>query len=115
VSGTDAGCFDFSFGHIDYAMRLMVMAGVPEMAAITSATSGSARACGVHADVGTLEPGKVADVVVVRGDPLADIGAVADVAAVFHDGTEVSGPGPAWDGPAGDVARLAAAGRAADE
>ena len=89
VAGTDAGCFDFSFGHIDYAMQLMVMAGAPEMVAITSATSGSARACGVHEDVGSLEAGKVADIVVVRGDPLADISNVADVAAVFLGGAEV--------------------------
>jgi len=113
VSGTDAGCFDFSFGHIDYAMQLMVMAGASEMTAIKSATSGSARACGVQAEVGTLEPGKIADVVVVRGDPLADISRVADVTAVFHNGAEVPGLELAGDGPAA-VRQLSTTLRAAD-
>jgi imidazolonepropionase-like amidohydrolase len=114
VSGTDAGCFDFSFGHIDYAMQLMVMAGVPEMAAIKSATSRSARACGVHADVGTLEPGKVGDVVVVRGDPLADISKVADVVAVFHYGAAVGGPGLTSDGQAAGLGLVSAGWESAD-
>jgi len=109
VAGTDAGCFDFSFGHIDYAMQLMVMAGAPEMVAIKSATSGSARACGVHEEVGSLEPGKVADIVVVRGDPLADISNVGCVVAVFHNGAEVDAAHP----PA-DVQGSVAAGQAAD-
>lgn len=89
VAGTDAGCFDFSFGHIDYAMHLMVAAGLSEMVAIKASTSGSARVCGVDGEVGTLEPGKIADIVVVHGNPLTDINRVADVVAVFHYGTEV--------------------------
>jgi imidazolonepropionase-like amidohydrolase len=113
VAGTDAGCFDFSFGHIDYAMQLMVLAGAPEMVAIKSATSGSARACGVHEDVGTLEPGKVADIAVVRGDPLADISSVARIAAVFHNGAEVGGAHSPGDGHPGQR-RSVPAGQAAD-
>jgi imidazolonepropionase-like amidohydrolase len=97
VAGTDAGCYDFSFGHIDYAMHLMVAAGMSAMAAIMAATSVAARACGVDDEVGSLEPGKVADVVVVRGDPLADIDATGDVEAVFHRGARVSGRPGALD------------------
>lgn len=89
VAGTDAGCFDFSFGHIDYALHLMVAAGMSPMAAIMAATSVAARACGVDGEVGSLEPGKVADVVVVRGDPLADIDRAGDVESVFHRGAQV--------------------------
>jgi imidazolonepropionase-like amidohydrolase len=72
-------------------MHLMVAAGMSPMAAIMAATSVAARACGVDDEVGSLEPGKVADAVVVRGDPLADIDATGDVEAVFHRGALVSG------------------------
>jgi imidazolonepropionase-like amidohydrolase len=89
VAGTDAGCFDFSFGHIDYAMHLMVAAGMSPMQALMAATSVAARACGVAEEVGSLEPGKAADVVVIRGNPLSDIDRVADVAAVYQRGNRV--------------------------
>ena len=41
---------------------------------------------------GTLEPGKDADFVAVRGNPLENINAIHDVAAVFVKGTRVSMP-----------------------
>ena len=91
VAGTDAGCYDFSFGHIDYALHLMVAGGMSPMSAIMAATSISARACGVDDQVGSLEPGKVADIVLVRGDPLADIDRAGDVEAVFQRGSQISG------------------------
>jgi imidazolonepropionase-like amidohydrolase len=90
VAGTDAGCYDFSFGHIDYAMQLMVAGGMSPMAAIKASTSVAARACGVDGEVGSLEPGKIADVVVVRGDPLADVDRAGDVDAVFHRGSQIT-------------------------
>lgn len=90
VAGTDAGCYDFSFGHIDYSMHLMVAGGMSSMAAIKAATSMAARACGVDGEVGSLEPGKVADVVVIRGDPLTDIDRTGAVETVFHRGTQIS-------------------------
>lgn len=50
----------------------MVDAGLSPLAGIAAATRGSARALGLE-DVGALEPGKVADLAVVTGDPLADV------------------------------------------
>jgi imidazolonepropionase-like amidohydrolase len=85
------------------------------MAAIKSATSRSARACGVHHDVGTLEPGKIGDVVVVRGDPLTDISKVADVAAVFHHGAEVGGLELTSDGQAPGLGLVPAGWQSAEE
>jgi imidazolonepropionase-like amidohydrolase len=90
IAGTDAGCYDFSFGHIDYALHLMVAAGMSPMAAIKAATSVAAQACGVGAEVGSLEPGKVADIAVTRGDPLADIDHSGEMEAVFKRGAQVS-------------------------
>lgn len=86
IAGTDAGCFDFSFGHIDYCLELMVAAGLTPMQALLSATSVAATACGVGDRVGTIEPGKRADIVVLAASPLDDISAVSRVLAVYQDG-----------------------------
>jgi imidazolonepropionase-like amidohydrolase len=50
--------------------------------AITASTSAPARLLRRDHEVGTLEPGKLADILVVRGDPLADIALLADAARV---------------------------------
>jgi imidazolonepropionase-like amidohydrolase len=86
---TDAGPFDVSFGHLDHGLRLAVDAGMANAGALLAATIRAARVCGVADDVGSLEPGKLADVLVVRGDPLGDIDAIRDVADVYLDGHRV--------------------------
>jgi adenine deaminase len=86
IAGTDAGCFDFSFGHIDYCLELMVAAGLTPMQAIVAATSAAARACGVAHQVGTIEAGKRADIVILAASPLEDIRAASDVLDVYQDG-----------------------------
>jgi imidazolonepropionase-like amidohydrolase len=48
------------------------------MQAIQAGTSWAAECCGRDADLGTVEKGKLADLVVVRGDPLADISVLRD-------------------------------------
>jgi imidazolonepropionase-like amidohydrolase len=92
IAGTDAGCFDFSFGHIDYCLELMVAAGMTPMQALVAATSVAATACGVGEQVGTIQAGKRADIVILAVSPLDDIRAVSDVVAVYKDGKLVSGP-----------------------
>ena len=72
----------------------MVGLGLSPMAAIRAATVNAARVLGIDRDVGTLEPGKRADVVAVSGDPLADVTALEHVAFVMKDGRIV---GPADD------------------
>ena len=76
IAGTDAGCFDFSFGHMDYCLDLMVAAGLTPMQALNSATSVAAAACGVGDQVGTIQRGKRADIVVLGASPLDDVRAV---------------------------------------
>jgi imidazolonepropionase-like amidohydrolase len=97
VGSTDAGCFDFSFGHMDYSMELMVAGGMTPMAAIQASTRVSAAACGVLDRVGTLEAGKRADLVIVAGDPSIDIRAMADVEAVYKGGRSIEGAGVPLD------------------
>jgi hypothetical protein len=86
----DAGTAAHEFGHMDYNMRLLVDAGMTPMQALMAATRFSASACGVDAVVGTLEPGKYADLLLVDGDPTEEIGAISNVRAVFKAGSLVS-------------------------
>lgn len=54
--------------------------------ALTTATSMAARAYGYGKDLGTLEPGKLADLIIVGGDPLTAIDDVAKVQCVAVNG-----------------------------
>ncbi len=68
-------------------MVRMVNEGMTPMEAITAATRNGAVALGLDDRVGTIEVGKVADLVVVAGDPLANVATIADVSTVVVRGT----------------------------
>jgi imidazolonepropionase-like amidohydrolase len=61
-------------------------AGLSPQQIIEASTRGSALAMGLEAELGTVEVGKVADLLVVQGNPLADLGALARPILVVHDG-----------------------------
>jgi imidazolonepropionase-like amidohydrolase len=91
VAGTDAG----GHGHPANAGELdcLVRAGMTPMQALQAATGWAAECLGWEADLGTIAPGKLADLVVVRGDPLADITVLRDpanIALVIKDGAIVA-------------------------
>jgi len=83
--GTDA----IVIPHGDNARELgaLVEAGLSPAAAIRAATIDAARLIDVPA--GTLTAGALADVIAVRGDPLANVAAVRDVVFVMKSGTQV--------------------------
>jgi imidazolonepropionase-like amidohydrolase len=54
---------------------------------IEASTRHAATVCGQGAELGTLEPGRLADLIVVAGNPLTDIGALDSVVAVVKSGT----------------------------
>ncbi len=89
VYGTDSATLYNPLGDGEAEMALMVKAGMSPLAVIASATRIAARLCGIGDEVGTLEPGKRADVIIVRGDASRDIGALRQVVTVFRDGVEV--------------------------
>lgn len=66
--------------------RYMVEEGMMPMDAIVAATRRGAEALGLEKQLGTIEEGKLADVIVVAGNPLADMNALKRVYAVIKDG-----------------------------
>ena len=64
----------------------MVEAGMPAYEAIKSATVSASDLLRISEDFGTLEAGKMADIIAVKGDPLADISLLQNVSFVMKDG-----------------------------
>lgn len=88
VFGTDAGSPVVGHDVIAPEMAFMVRLGVvaDNYAALRSATVAAAQLSRLERELGTLEAGKRADVIVVDGDPRADIEAVARVRRTYRDG-----------------------------
>ena len=82
--GTDAGVS--KHGRNADEFELMVKFGMTPAQALVAATVNAADLLGVAADVGTLEPGKRADLVAVGGDPLADVTVLKRMTLVMKDG-----------------------------
>jgi imidazolonepropionase-like amidohydrolase len=86
--GTDAGGFDWAINEAkEFAVR--VKWGQTPAAAIRSATIDAATLMGMEKQVGSIEAGKLADIVAVPGDPLADITVLEKVSFVMKDGVVV--------------------------
>jgi imidazolonepropionase-like amidohydrolase len=64
----------------------MTYAGIPPAAVLKAATINGARALGIDTRLGSIEAGKLADLYVVRGNPLDDIKAARDIKFVIRDG-----------------------------
>lgn len=82
--GTDAGVFPHGTNADEF--RLLVEAGMTPAQAILSATREAAKLLGRLEDFGTLEPGKRADIIAVRGNPLEDVELLKNVGFVMKDG-----------------------------
>ena len=86
VMGTDAIPM---MGDYVLGLELLVRAGMSPSAAIDSATRLAAEAIGLGAEVGTIEPGKSADLIVVDGNPLRNISDAGAVLTVMRQGRVV--------------------------
>jgi imidazolonepropionase-like amidohydrolase len=82
--GTDAGVFPHGFNAKEF--QYMVEGGMPMMEAIKSATIVNAEILGMKSELGSVEKGKLADIVAVEGDPLKDAKAMMNVALVMKEG-----------------------------
>jgi imidazolonepropionase-like amidohydrolase len=85
--GTDSGVS--RHGENAREFRLMVKHGMSPVAALKAATSADAELLGLAKSIGTLEPGKLADVVAVPGDAVANIAATEHVIFVMKEGAVV--------------------------
>jgi imidazolonepropionase-like amidohydrolase len=83
VAGTDQAVPGHS---LHRELEIYVEAGFTPLEAIQAATLGSARALGMEKELGTIEAGKRADLIVVDGDPLRDIRALRKISTVVSGG-----------------------------
>jgi imidazolonepropionase-like amidohydrolase len=94
VAGSESGFSVTPYGewHTRELELMVDLLGLSPMEAILSATSGAARILGWQDDVGTVELGRRADLLVVDGDPLADIGILGrphSILSVLKNGEEI--------------------------
>jgi imidazolonepropionase-like amidohydrolase len=82
--GTDAGVCDYDRSVKQFAF--MVKYGMTPMQAVQAATSNAADLLGHSDEVGSIKPGKFADVIAVTGDPLKDVSILEHVEFVMKDG-----------------------------
>lgn len=82
--GTDAGVYEHGENWREFIY--MTEAGMPALEAIHSATIEGARLLGVADELGSIKPGKIADIIAVPGDPLQDINQMGKVSFVMKAG-----------------------------
>jgi imidazolonepropionase-like amidohydrolase len=85
LAGTDSP-LDLPATSLHLNLRAQVKYGSKPWEALETATILPAKAYGLTQDLGTLEPGKLADLIIVSGDPLQDINAAAAVQCAMKNG-----------------------------
>jgi imidazolonepropionase-like amidohydrolase len=91
--GTDAGVGAHGANAREFTL-MVEWGGFTPMQAIVSATASAAKLLGWESRVGTLASGKLADVIAVAGDPLADVTRMEKVSFVMKDGRVYLEPRP---------------------
>ncbi len=87
VMGTDAGNIGTLHGpSVFREMEIMTQSGLSPLQVLRSATSNGAKAMGMERDIGTLAAGKLADLVILDADPLADVMNLSKIHRVIKDG-----------------------------
>jgi imidazolonepropionase-like amidohydrolase len=91
ATGTDAGSTFVAHGVVAHEVELLVRFGVRPLDAIAAATRNAARMLHLDGEIGTVDPGRRADLLIVDGDPVADVSRLRDVRHVLRDGRFVGG------------------------
>jgi imidazolonepropionase-like amidohydrolase len=76
----------FDLGMPITEMKLMQEAGMTPMQIIIAGTMNAASVCDLEKELGTIEPGKIADIIVVKDNPLNDLEALLNIQMVIHNG-----------------------------
>lgn len=87
-SGTNLGQWQGYFEHIE--LELMVKAGLTPMQTLVAATSGAARAMKLDQQLGAIQPGKAADLLVLNANPLSDIRNTRQIHSVWIGGRQLA-------------------------
>ena len=91
IGGSDCGWGTYPFGQYHKELRAMTTVGLSDKEALLAGTRDAAEAVGLGDRIGTLEPGKEADLLVVEGDPSQNIDDLARVVAVYQAGERLIG------------------------
>jgi imidazolonepropionase-like amidohydrolase len=95
LAGTDAGWvqpYVYAGFSLHGELALLVRAGLTPMESLQTATINPARFLGMEKDLGTIEKGKIASLVLLDADPFADIHNTTKISAVFQAGREFDRP-----------------------
>ena len=95
AGGSDCGWGSYPFGDFQGEIIAMRDAGLTAMEAIRAGTCNPAAALGLLSETGSIEVGKSADLLLVEGDPEADVNALRQVKTVFKQGRRVESARPA--------------------
>jgi len=87
LSGSDIPNFELVPGvSLHHELEILVEAGIPSLEVIKIATRNGAQALGIEEDVGTIEPGKQADMIVLSDNPVEEINNTKKIEAVINNG-----------------------------
>ena len=87
LSGSDIPNFELVPGaSLHHELELLVEAGIPPLEVIKIATRNGAQALGIEKDVGTIVPGKQADMMILSDNPMDDISNTKKIEAIISDG-----------------------------
>ena len=88
TAGTDSPIVPYGLGlHVE--LESYVHAGFTPFQALQTATTNAAQALGLANELGTIEPGKIADLTFLGSDPLADIHNIRKIAEVYKEGRRI--------------------------
>ncbi len=102
LAATDTGCCSQIIPGLSlhYEMQMLADMGIPPIRVLQGATLWAAEVIGRQQDLGSVQVGKLADLTIVEGNPLADIGATKNVRMVIKGGEVVRTTyDPKWVNP----------------
>ena len=89
ITGSDSSWGNYLLGNTPYETECLVMAGMSDSNAVYSVTNDSAKSLNMDDLVGSIEPGKQADIIVIDGDPTKKITTLWNVSEVFLGGDKI--------------------------